>query len=66
VAFEVSLRNHKNEDITILVEEPIPGDWEMISNTHPYEKLQANLVRFDVPVAKGKETKVKYNIRFRY
>ncbi|MGD0623582.1 MAG: hypothetical protein ABSB32_02565 [Thermodesulfobacteriota bacterium] len=48
------------------MEEPIPGDWEMISNTHPYEKLQANLVRFDVPVAKGKETKVKYRIRFRY
>lgn len=66
VAFEVSLRNHKNEDIKVLVEEPIPGDWEMLSNTHPYEKLQANLIRFDVPVAKDKEVKVKYRIRFRY
>jgi len=66
VAFEVSLRNHKNEDIKVFVEEPIPGDWEMLSNTHPYEKLQANLIRFDVPVAKDKEVKVKYRIRFRY
>ena len=66
VAFEVSLRNHKKEDINVLVEEPIPGDWEMLSNTHPYEKLQANLIRFDVPVAKDKEVKVKYRIRFRY
>jgi len=66
VAFEVSLRNHKNEDIKVLVEEPIPGDWEMLSNTHPYEKLQAHLIRFEVPVAKDKEVKVKYRIRFKY
>ena len=66
VAFEVSLRNHKKEDIKVLVEEPIPGDWEMLSNSHPFEKLQAHLIRFDVPVAKDKEVKVKYRIRFRY
>ena len=66
VAFEVSLRNHKKEDIKVLVEEPIPGDWEMLSRTHPYEKLSAHLIRFEVPVAKDKEEKVKYRIRFRY
>jgi hypothetical protein len=66
VAFEVSLRNHKNEDIKVLVEEPIPGDWEMLSNTHPYEKVSARLIRFDVPVGKDKEVKVKYRIRFKY
>jgi hypothetical protein len=66
VAFEVSLRNHKKEDIKVFVEEPIPGDWEMLSNTHPYEKLSAHLIRFQVPVEKDKEVKVKYKIRFRY
>ena len=66
VAFEVSLRNHKNEDIKVFVEEPIPGDWEMLSNTHPFEKLGAHLIRFEVPVAKDKEVKVKYRIRFKY
>jgi hypothetical protein len=66
VAFEVSIRNHKKEDIKVLVEEPIPGDWEMLLNTHPFEKLSAHLIRFDVPVAKDKEVKVKYRIRFKY
>jgi len=66
VAFEVSLRNHKKEDIRVLVEEPIPGDWEMLSNTHPYDKISAHLIRFEVPVAKDKEVKVKYRIRFKY
>jgi hypothetical protein len=66
VAFEVSLRNHKKEDIKVLVEEPVPGDWEMLSNSHPYEKLSANRLRFEIPVAKDKEVKVKYRIRFKY
>src|SRR5512136_529265 len=66
VAFEVSLRNHKKEDIKVLVEELIPGDWEMLSNTHAYQKVTAHLVRFEAPVAKDKEEKVKYRIRFRY
>ena len=66
VAFEVSLRNHKQEDIKVLVEEPIPGDWEMLSNTHPYEKIQAHSIRFEVPVARGKESKIRYRIRFKY
>jgi hypothetical protein len=66
IAMEVTLRNQKNEDVRILVEEPVPGDWEMISNTHSYEKLQANLIRFVVPVAKGQEVKVRYKVRVRY
>ena len=66
VTFEVTLRNQKNEDIKVFLEEAIPGDWEMISNTHSYEKLQANLIRFIVPVVKGQEAKVRYKVRVRY
>jgi hypothetical protein len=66
ITMEVTLRNQKNEDVRILVEEPIPGDWQMISNTHSYEKIQANLIRFIVPVAKGQEVKVRYKVRVRY
>jgi hypothetical protein len=66
ITMEVTLRNQKNEDVRILVEEPIPGDWEMISNTHSYEKIQANLIRFIVPVAKGQKVKVRYKVRVRY
>jgi hypothetical protein len=66
ITMEVTLRNQKNEDVRVLVEEPIPGDWEMISNTHSYEKIQANLIRFIVPVAKGQEVKVRYKVRVKY
>ena len=66
VGFEVNLRNHKKEDIKVLVEEMIPGDWEMLFQSHSFEKLQANRIRFEVPVAQNKEAKVKYRVRYRY
>ena len=62
----MSIRNHKKEDIKVLVEEPIPGDWEMLSSTHPYDKVSAHLIRFDVPVARDNEAKVRYRIRLKY
>ena len=66
VGFEVSLRNHKKEDIKVLVEEVIPGDWEMLSQSHSYEKIQSNRIRFEVPVPQNKEARVKYRVRYKY
>jgi hypothetical protein len=66
VGFDVSVRNHKQENVNVFVEEPVPGDWEMLSNTHPYDKLSAHLIRFNVPVAKDQEVKVRYRIRYRF
>jgi hypothetical protein len=66
VGFEVTLRNHKKEDIRVFVEEPVPGDWEMLSTTHRYEKLSAYLIRFDISAPKDKEVKVKYRFRLKY
>jgi len=40
VAFEVSLRNHKKEDIKVMVEEPIPGDWEMLLTPIPTKNFR--------------------------
>ena len=33
VEWEISLRNHKKEDVVVSVIEPIPGDWEVLRET---------------------------------
>src|SRR5690606_11493119 len=35
MAFQVVLRNHKETPIRVEVNEPIGGDWQMLSTTHP-------------------------------
>ncbi|GLI38149.1 DUF4139 domain-containing protein [Geobacter hydrogenophilus] len=65
-AFEIKLRNHKKEDITVKVVEPVPGDWQMLSSSHPHEKGDAFSAVFKVSVPKDGETTLVYRVRMRY
>jgi len=61
--WEVTLRNHKEEDVTIGIIEPLFGEWRIVKKTHPYKKLDAFTARFDVNVPKNGEVKVLYRVR---
>ncbi len=64
-ALEVTLRNHKDAAVTVEVREQLGGDWEMLANSHPFEKLSAFGVSFAVPVPAGGESKLTYRVRVR-
>jgi len=61
--WEITLRNHKAKDISVGIVEPLCGNWKVISNTHPYKKVDAFTIRFEVPVPRDKEVRVKYRVR---
>lgn len=65
-AFEISLRNHKKEDVVVKVIEPIPGDWTMLGSSHEYKKAEAFTAEFNIPVPKDKESKLTYRVRMRF
>jgi len=65
-AFEILLRNHKKEDVTVKVVEPIPGDWKMLVNSHDFIKTEAFTAEFNIPVPKDKEVKLTYRVRMRF
>jgi len=65
-AFEISLRNHKKEDVVVRVVEPIPGDWTILSSSHDYKKTEAFTAEFNIAVPKDKETKLKYRVRMKF
>jgi hypothetical protein len=64
--FEVVIRNHKADDVTVQVIEPLPGDWRMLSHSHDFEEMDAFTVRFDVPVEAGGETTLRYRIQITF
>lgn len=61
--WEITLKNHKSEDITVGLIEPLFGNWRVISSSLPYKKTDAFTIRFDVPVPKDKTVTVKYRVR---
>ena len=64
--FEITLRNHKELPITVEVNEPIGGDWEMLSSTFKYTKTAAFAAQFRVPVEKNGTSVLKYRVRTRW
>jgi hypothetical protein len=64
--FEITLRNHKDGPVTVQVNEPIGGDWEMLSSTYKSTKTAAFAAQFIVPVAKDGTSVLKYRIHARW
>ncbi len=65
VEWEISLRNHKKQDQTVTVIEPVPGDWQVLHATHAFEKPEAHTLRFSIAVPKEGAAKLVYRVRIR-
>src|SRR5216683_4318253 len=64
--YEITLRNHKDTPITVEANEPIGGDWEMVSSTYKFTKTAAFAAQFQVPVDKDGTSVLKYRVRVRW
>jgi hypothetical protein len=65
-AYQITLKNAKKEAITVKVREPIPGDWEVISESLSHTKLGASWLEWKVPVSAESEAKLTYRVRVKY
>jgi hypothetical protein len=64
--WRVALRNHKDEDVDVMLVEPVGGDWQMISSSHPYTQLDAWTFTMTPEVPANGETTVTYRVRARW
>ena len=62
-AFEVKIRNHKKEAVTVTLREPAGGDWKVIESSHKAIKVDAATIGFDVPVPADGEAVVTYRVQ---
>jgi hypothetical protein len=65
-AWQIDVRNHKDEDVKVEVREPTSGDWTIVNSSLPAQRDDAHTFHFDVPVAKRGATKVTYRVRVRW
>src|SRR5258706_9700751 len=65
-AYEIKIRNHKDGNISVVVNEPIGGDLEMLLSTFYAQKNTRLQAQFNVPVGKDSEATLSYRVRVRY
>ncbi|HEX5043259.1 MAG TPA: DUF4139 domain-containing protein [Candidatus Polarisedimenticolaceae bacterium] len=62
-AYEIAIRNRKKEAVTVLVREPVGGQWEVLDSSLPSKKASATVIEFSVPVPPGQEVKLRYRVK---
>ena len=66
VEWEIRLRNRSDRAETVRVVESVPGDWQVVRSSRPGQRVDANTLRFDVPVPAGGEVLLSYRVRSRW
>jgi hypothetical protein len=64
--WRIDLRNHKEDDVEVTLVEPVGGDWQILSSTHPYQQTDAWTFTMTPEVPANGSTRVEYRVRVRW
>jgi len=65
-AYEIVLKNAKQEAVTVTVAEPVPGDWRILQESHPHEKAAADTALWKIEVPAKGMTVLDYRVEVKY
>jgi len=65
-AYEITLKNAKKEKMVVSVQEPISGDWTIISETQPHKKANSHLAVWKVEIPAEGSATLSYRARVKY
>jgi hypothetical protein len=65
-AYEIALKNAKKESVTVIVREPVPGDWTMLEQSHRHAKVAAGTAQWKIAVPAEGSATLRYRVLVRY
>ncbi|WP_294769055.1 DUF4139 domain-containing protein [uncultured Rhodoferax sp.] len=65
-AYQLVLKNAKKEAVAVTVQEPMPGDWQILNTSHSYTKGAANTAVWKLNIPAEGSTVLTYRALVRY
>jgi hypothetical protein len=65
-AYEIVLKNAKKERVTVIVQEPIPGDWKILKENHVSQKATSNTAVWKIEIPAEGKTTLNYRVQVKY
>lgn len=65
-AYEIVLKNAKKERVTVIVQEPIPGDWKMLRSNLTHEKASSNMAAWKIDIPAEGQATLNYRVQVKY
>ena len=65
-AYRIEIKNAKPEPVEVKVREPIPGDWNLLEQSHPAVKESADTAAWALSIPAEDQTTLTYRVRVRF
>jgi hypothetical protein len=65
-SIKITLRNHKETAVDILVVEHFYGDWEFAGQSHPIKRKDAQTAEGVIKIPSKGETEIEFTVLYRY
>ena len=65
-AYRIELKNGKDEAVAVRVVEPVPGDWEILSENNSHKKISATEAEWYITVPAKKSAELLYRAKVRF
>lgn len=65
-AYALTLKNAKTTMVTVKVFEPIPGDWEIITESSQHKKEAAHAASWEIDIPPKSSTTLSYRVQVKY
>jgi len=65
-AYEIEFKNAKNQPVTVILAQSVPGDWKMIRESQAHEKPDASTALWHVTIPAEGSAKLTYRVRVKY
>ena len=65
-SFDLILNNAKSTPVTVTVREPIPGEWQMLKESHPHEKVSSSMAEWQITIPAESKQTLSYQVEVKY
>ncbi len=65
-AYEIELKNAKDEAVTVKVVEPVPGDWQIVEESTPHTKETSGTAVWNVQIEPKASSTLTWRVRVKY
>ena len=65
-SYRIELKNGKDEDIAVRVVEPMPGDWDILSESLPHKKISSSETEWLVRVPAKGSSELLYRVKVKF
>ena len=65
-SYEIEVKNAKKKSVTVVIREPIPGDWSVLKESAGHKKVAAGTAEWRLTIPAGSSQKLTYTVRVKY